>query len=160
MNLHNRQIFFQLVLLLILPIFLGSWVDDSTVDVYSGSIQYSDDNEYPVSHLSGNIEFYLSNYSGLGLDSNGYLINTQANSKIGFCRINGSEFSCRYNSLGGFQIQQSYYSGSSYRNVWISYNLTPDTVPTSFALPEFAIVFLVILVFFLVIIYLLSGGVL
>lgn len=160
MNLHNRYILFQLLLLFILPIFLGSWVDDSTVDVYSGSIQYSDDNSYPVTHLSGRIDFYLSSYSGLALDSNGYLINTQANSKIGFCRINGTEFSCRYNSLGGFQIQQSYYSGSSYRTAWISYNLSPDTVPTAFSLPEFAIVFLVILVFFLVIIYLLSGGVL
>lgn len=160
MNLHNRFILFQLLFLFILPIFLGSWVDDSTVDVYSGSIQFSDDNDYPVTHLSGRIDFYLSSYSGLGLDSNGFLINTQANSKIGFCRINGTEFSCRYNSLGGFQIQQSYYSGSSYRSVWISYDLTSDTVPTSFSLPEFAIVFLVILVFFLVVIYLLSGGVL
>lgn len=160
MNLYNRQILIPLVLLLILPIFLGSWVDDSTVDVYSGSIQYSDDNDHPVTHLSGRIDFYLSSYAGLGLDSNGFLINTQANSKIGFCRINGTEFSCRYNSLGGFQIQQSYYSGSSYKSAWISYDLIPDTVPTAFALPEFAIVFLVILVFFLVVIYLLSGGVL
>lgn len=122
--------------ILLLPLLLGGWVDPDTVDVFTGYAVKSD-NSYDVSDLSGSIQYYLTGYDGFCLDSNGYLFNSSSTARTGSCRTAaGYETECRFNARSGLQIQQTYYSNGIARTAWISYNLTPDTIPVSWSTTE------------------------
>lgn len=142
----------------ILTVFmLCSWVDPSTVDVYSAQITYSDSSGYPVSNLSGSIQFYLDDYRLLGYDSSGYLYNPTPDYKNGLALISGNTYTCRMAPNGGFQIQQSYYD-TYQRNVWVNYNLQSEIIPAGLTLPEYGIIFIVILLVILVVINICMRG--
>lgn len=150
---------FGILLLLLLTFYLSSWVDPSSVDVYHGSIQYADDGTYSVTHLSGDIQYWLSDYSGLSLDSSGFLISTKQVSRGGRALIGGTEYNIRFNSLSGLQIEQSYYYGSNLRTAYIDYNLTPvsaSDVPSSWSIPELSLIVVTVFVSF-VLIFLMLG---
>lgn len=134
-------------LLLILPIIFlcfSGFVDPHTVDVYTGDIQYVD-SEYNVTHLSGDIEYYFDDYTYVGLSSGGHLFNASNITVNGTAIIAGTEYNIRMQPRSGFEIQQTYYNNNVARSVWVSYNLTPDVIPSSWDLPELVPVFLVIL---------------
>ena len=149
-----------IVILCILSVLMMcSWVDPETVDVYNGQIVYVDTQNLNVTRLSGNIQYWLVDYHGISYDSSGHLFNSTNTIKLGTALINGIEYDVRVNSLGGFQIEQTYYAANNVqRTSWITYNLTPEVLPTNFNLPEFAIIAMFILVFLLVCINIVSKG--
>lgn len=134
-------------------LFLGSWVDPTSVDVYSGTLSYSDDQGYSVANLSGACQFFFEEYGSLALSS-GALYNTDSSIIQGRILVNGTEYQCRLNAFGGLSIYQSYLytsTTSSYRWAWISYNLIPDNgVPGSGSID--VLPFLFLLAFFMIII--------
>lgn len=139
-------------LLIILPILflcLCSFVDADTVDVYTGDISFID-SEYNVTRLSGNIEYYLDDYSYLGLSSGGHLFNASNITLNGTAIISGTEYNIRMQPRSGFEIQQTYITNNMTRTVWVSYNLTPDIIPSSWDVPQLAPVLLVILALIIV----------
>lgn len=147
------------VFLCIITIFmLCSWVDPQTVDVYSGTIRINNSSGYNVTNLSGDLQFYLDSYRQLGYDSWGYVYNPTPDYYNGLALISGTEYPCRMYPNGGFQIQQVYTTSGYDRNVWIDYQLSVPELPTGFSIPEFAIIFIAIAVFFLVAINLLIRG--
>lgn len=121
-----------------------SWVDPNTVDVYTGSIQYVS-SDYTVTQLSGSIQYFFDDYVHLALDSNGYLYNASEATVSGKALINGTEYNIQMLSLDGFQIQQTYVSNTVTRTTWVDYNLSPDVLPSSWELPELALIFLVVI---------------
>lgn len=139
-------------LLLLLPIvflcFCG-FVDPHTVDVYTGDIVFADD-DTNVTRLSGNIEYYFDDYTYVGLSSGGHLFNASSTTVSGTAMIGGTEYNIRMQPRSGFEIQQTYYSGTATRTVWVSYNLTPDVIPSSWDLPQLAPVLLVALALIIV----------
>lgn len=155
----NKSPLLFVPLILVFCFYLSSWVDPLTVDVYHGSIQYADDGSYSVPHLSGDIQFWLSDYSGLSLDSSGFLVSTKQISRGGRALIGGTEYSIRFNSLSGLQIEQSYYYGSTLRTAYIDYNLTPSSpsdVPSAWSIPELSLIAVTVFVSF-VLIFLMLG---
>lgn len=154
--LDNRL---AVIALVILCIMLCSWVDPQTVDTYTGTIQYADTQGYAVTQLSGNIDYYLANYYNIGVADSGYLVNADANVKSGRALIGGTEYDVRFNSLGGFAIEQTYTTNGYTRTAWINYNLYPDIVPSDLSVPELGIIMAVILVFLLVAINIIMRGV-
>lgn len=147
------------VCLLIFTLSLCSWVDPSTVDVYRGSISFADTSGYDVVHLSGDIQYWLSDYSGLSLSDAGYVVSTKAVSRSGTALIGGVEYPIRFNSLSGLQIEQTYYYGTTLRTVYVNYNLTPASpadVPSGLSLPEVSLLAVTVIVFF-VLIFLMLG---
>lgn len=161
-KLLNQRSKIQILLLCImLPLFLGSWVDGSSIDVYTGTIQYADTNGYNVANLSGSISFYLSSYDDLALNESGYLVSAAPSVISGrLLTSQGAEFPCRFSAFSGFQIEQSYYYNGTYeRTTWIDYNLTPDTLPLQLSVPELSIVAVVFVLFILVAIIIIGRGV-
>lgn len=147
-----------LLLLLIVPLWLCSWVNEDTVDVYSG-YAYMNPSDYSVTNLGGRVRFYLSSYEGFGLSDSGYLINAGSSQRSGYLIApNGGEYPCRFAVNGGLEIQQTYFFNNYERTVWISYNLVPDLVPAAFTLPEFSLIAVTILVFILCAIMIISRG--
>lgn len=134
----------KLLVLIPLIFIFCSWVDPNTVDVYTGNI-YFKSASYDVTQLSGNIEYFFEDTVYLGLDSSGYLYNTSGTSVSGLARINGVEYNIQIPSLGGLQIQQTYYSNNYERTTWVNYNLEPDVLPSAWELPELSLIFLVII---------------
>lgn len=125
---------------------LCSFVDSSLVDVYTGSISYLG-SDYVVTDLSGSIQYYLTDYDDISLDSNGMLYNIGSNTIYGCASIGGTDYSIRLNSLSGLQIQQSYYTNGYLRSVWIDYDLVPHQLPVS---SDPAALYLILLVFFVI----------
>lgn len=109
---------------------LCSWVDPETMDVYSGSTVKTDFT-YETTNLSGSAQYYLSSYDGIALDDGGHLYNSSAVTINGRILTSYGEFSLRLPSLSGAQIYQEYVTGTSVRSTWVSYNLTPDKLPSS-----------------------------
>lgn len=159
MIMHNRLLMLLCLFLFVLPVLLGGWVDPTTADVYSANIVYADTNGYSVTNLSGPVTFYLSSYSGLIYDDKGAMINSQANSKIGFINTGSGVYDCRVTSMGGFQVSQTYYYGSTLRTVWIDYDIYPTVLPTSYSLPEFSMIYLVFVLFIIASISVIMRGV-
>lgn len=119
--------------LVILPVFLCnlcSWVDPDTMDVFDASIVKTDFT-YETTNLSGSAQYYLSSYDGIALDESGHLYNSSSVTINGRILTPYGEFSLRLPSLSGAQIYQEYVTGTSVRSTWVSYNLTPDALPSS-----------------------------
>lgn len=134
-------------LILLLPflfLFLCSFVDPHTVDVYSGNIKFVS-SEYSVTQLSGSIEYYLDDYTYVGLSSGGHLFNSSGTAVYGTGIVNGTEYNIRMQARSGFEIEQSYIHNNYTRSVWVSYNLTPDVIPSSWDVVQLAPLFLVII---------------
>lgn len=119
-----------MLLLVILPLALGGWVDPNTINVYSGSALKTD-YTYETTNLSGNVQYYLTTYDGICLDSSGRLYNSTGSAINGRVLTSYGEFQCRLPSLSGFQIYQEYVTGDYVRSTWVSYNLTPDELPST-----------------------------
>lgn len=139
---------FILILPLIL-LFTCSWVDRDTIDTYYGSIVFLE-SSYDVSNLSGDIEYYLTSYANIGLSDDGSLLNGSPNVVKGYALINGVQYSIQIPSNGGLQIQQEYLSNMTYRTTWVSYDLYPEVIPSSFSLSDLAPIFVVFLLFILI----------
>lgn len=121
------------ILLCCIPIILCnlcSWVDPDTMDVFSASIVKTD-YTYETTNLSGSAQYYLSSYDGIALDDGGHLYNSSNVTINGRILTSYGEFNLRLPSLSGAQIYQEYVSGTSVRSTWVSYNLTPDELPSS-----------------------------
>lgn len=134
-------------ILLFLPVLflcLCSFVDPHTVDVYEGDLQYVS-SDYDVVRLSGNISYYLDDYSYIGLSSGGHLFNASGDTVNGTGIVNGTEYNIRLQARSGFEIEQTYTINNYTRTTWVQYNLTPDVIPSSWDLPELAPVLLVVL---------------
>lgn len=139
-------------LLIILPlIFLMfcSFVDPATVDVYEGDIQFVS-STYDVTRLSGNIEYYLDDYTIIGLSSGGHLFNASGDTVNGTAIIGGTEYNIRLQARSGLEIEQVYYNNNVQRTTWVSYNLTPDIIPSQFQAPDITIMLIFVIVFVLV----------
>lgn len=147
-----------LLFLTVIVLFLCSWVNPDTVDVYTG-YAYMVPSDLPVLNLGGNIKYYLSSYEGFGLSDDGYLINAGSSQRSGYLIApNGGEYQCRFSVNNGLQIYQNYTTSGYERWAWVDYNLVPDLVPAAFTLPEFAMVLVTILVFILLSILIISRG--
>lgn len=118
-----------IIALIISVLFICSWVDPRTVDIYDADI-FIYDNTYGVTDLSGSIQFFLHSYDGLAFSDSGYVYNTLGSNITGRALINGSEYSIRINSFGGLSVQQTYYNGYE-RTVWQTYNMTMSKLPGS-----------------------------
>lgn len=147
-----------IILCMLSILMLCSWVDPSSVDVYSGTISINNTTGYTVANLSGSVEFYLDNYRQLGYDSSGYVYNPTPDYYNGLALISGNQYPCRMAPNAGFQIQQVSVSTGYDRNVWVDYNLSVTELPTGFSVPEFSIIFIAISCFLLIAINLLSKG--
>lgn len=119
-----------ILLLCLLPLILGAWVDPDTINVYSGSAVKTDFT-YETTNLSGSVQYYLTTYDGICLDASGYLYNSSGTTINGRILTGYGEFQCRLSSLGGLQIYQEYVTGTSVRSTWVSYNLRPDELPST-----------------------------
>lgn len=138
---------------------LCSWVDPNTVDVYSGSIVKTDFTQN-TANLSGQIQYFVSGYNGFCLSENGILWNTSNTARTGYMlTYNGVQYECRFPAGGGFQIYQSYQQNTTTRWVWVSYDLTPDEVPTVYGLVEYALILIASIVMILVAVIVISRGV-
>lgn len=146
------------LLLCLIPLWLCSWVNEDTVDVYTGTASINPV-DVPVTNLGGRVRFYLSSYEGFGLSSSGYLINAGSAQRTGYLLApNGGEYPCRFSVNSGLEIQQTYIQNNYERSVWVSYNLKPDIVPSWFTLPEIALITITILVFILAAVLIISRG--
>lgn len=134
-------------------VILCSWVDPDTIDVYSGTAVKTD-YTYETTNLSGSVQYYLTTYDGICLDDSGHLYNSSGSNISGRILTSYGEFSCRVSSLGGMQIYQEYVTGTSVRSTWVSYDVTPDELPSdndsSPIVAFFAILAVLILVFVVV----------
>lgn len=149
---------FLLIAFLTLPLILGSWVDPSTIDVYSGMIQRYD-YTYDVTDLSGYIDYYLISYDDFCLDSNGYLFNASSSTSSGSLRTAaGAEYEIRFTSRSGLEIQQAYTSSGYQRTAWIGYNLVPEDLPIAFTVSEFSIVAIAVILFIISALVIISRG--
>lgn len=110
-------------------VILCSWVDPDTIDVYSGTAVKTD-YTYETTNLSGSVQYYLTTYDGICLDDSGHLYNSSGSNISGRILTSYGEFSCRVSSLGGMQIYQEYVTGTSVRSTWVSYDVTPDELPS------------------------------
>lgn len=147
-----------LIIMCILPLWLCSWVNEDTVDVYTG-YAYMNPSDYAVTNLGGSVRFYVSSYEGFGLSDAGYLINAGSAQRTGYLIArDGVEYPCRFSVNGGLEIQQPYWSNNYERTAWISYNLRPDIVPSWFTLPEIALITVTIVVFIMAAVLIISRG--
>lgn len=148
-----------LLLVLTLPLILGSWVDPDTIDVYSGYAMINNTSGYSVTDLTGDIEYYLTGYTGICLDDRGYLYNSSAVVLYGEIETSsGVSYECRFPTKGYLQIEQEYTSSGYTRTAWIDYYLLPDVVPTPYTVVEFGIVVVAIVVFIMSAILIISRG--
>lgn len=143
---------------LLVPL-LCSWVDPTTVDVYTAQINKTDFT-YSTANLSGNIDYFVSGYNGFCLSENGILWNTSNTARTGYMlTANGAQYECRFPAGGGFQIYQSYVSNNMTRWVWVSYDLTPDEVPSVYGLLEYSLILIAAIVIILVAVIIIGRGV-
>lgn len=146
------------LVLCLIPLWLCSWVNEDTVDVYTGTA-YMVPSDYAVTNLGGSVRFYVSSYEGFGLSSSGYLINAGSSQRSGYLLArDGQEYPCRFSVNGGLEIQQPYYQNNMQRTAWVSYNLVPDVVPSWFTLPEIALITITIVVFIMTAVLIISRG--
>lgn len=146
------------LVLCLVPLWLCSWVNEDTVDVYTGTASINP-TDVPVANLGGRVRFYLSSYDHFGLSSSGYLINAGSTQRTGYLLApNGGEYPCRFSVNGGLEIQQTYVLNNYERTVWVSYNLLPDVVPSWFTLPEIALITITIVVFIMTAVLIISRG--
>lgn len=138
-----------LIILPLLVLFMCSWVDPDTIDTYDGSIVFVS-SDYDVTRLSGRIEYYLMDYGHLGLSDDGSLLNGSSSTISGVALINGTEYSIRFSSNGGLQIQQYYTYNSITRSTWVDYKLYSDVIPTPFSYSDLAPIFVFFLVFMII----------
>lgn len=146
------------ILLLMLPLILGSWVDPSVTDVYNAQIYYVS-SDYDVNRLSGRVQFYLNDYDNISLNEGGYLYNAGPSTYSGEVNINGLRYPCRLNSLSELQIQQNYTLNGYTRTTWVNYHCVPDVVPQNFSLPEYALVFVVFVIILILSVSVIGRGV-
>lgn len=139
-------------IILLIPflfLFLCSFVDPSTIDVYEGNIQFVS-SEYNVTRLSGDITYYLDGYNVVGLSSGGHLFNASDDVLNGTAIIGGNEYNIRLQARSGLEIEQTYTFNNYTRSTWVQYNLTPDIIPSQFQAPDITIMLLFVVVFILV----------
>lgn len=110
-----------LLAVFVLCLFLCSWVDPATVNVYSGTLRGSG------LYNGFQIQYYVNDSSHLGLSSAGYLVSTDRYTVSGRGLINSYEFPIRFDPDSGFQMQDG--------TTWVSYNLEPLSVPSHFPFP-------------------------
>ena len=130
------------ILLIMLPLILGSWVDPSVTDVYDAQIYYVS-SDYDVTRLSGRVEYYLNDYEHITVNEGGYLYNAGPSTYSGEININGLRYPCRLTSLSELQIQQNYTSNGYTRSTWVNYHCVPDIIPQSSSLADYALIFVV-----------------
>lgn len=130
------------ILLIMLPLILGSWVDPSVTDVYDAQIYYVS-SDYDVTRLSGRVEYYLNDYEHITVNEGGYLYNSGPSTYSGEININGLRYPCRLTSLSELQIQQNYTSNGYTRSTWVNYHCVPDIIPQSNSLADYALIFVV-----------------
>lgn len=130
------------ILFIMLPLILGSWVDPSVTDVYDAQIYYVS-SDYDVTRLSGRVEYYLNDYEHITVNEGGYLYNAGPSTYSGEININGLRYPCRLTSLSELQIQQNYTSNGYTRSTWVNYHCVPDIIPQSNSLADYALIFVV-----------------
>lgn len=138
---------FYLLFFLIPLLFLSlcSFVDDETIDVYTGDIVFVSSTN-SVERLSGDITYYLDNYDDICLTTGGGLFNGSNNAYNGTALIGGVEYNIRFNARSELQIQQAYYSSGYERTEWVNYILYPDVVPSEYEFTDLSIIFIFIAV--------------
>lgn len=157
--MNAKRLLALLCCALVSVLMLCSWVDPNTVDVYTGSVVKTDFTQN-TSNLSGQIQYFVSGYNGFCLSENGILWNTSNTARTGYMlTANGVQYECRFPAGGGFQIYQSYVQNTTTRWVWVSYDLTPDEVPTVYGLVEYALILIAAIVMILVAVIVISRGV-
>lgn len=119
-----------IILCILLTLFLGSWVDPNTIDVYDAQI-YIYDKHQSVTDLSGDIQYFLHDYDGICYSSNGYIYNSNGSAITGRALIRGTEYNIRLDSFGGLSVYQPYYQNNVERWHWQPYNMVDDQIPGS-----------------------------
>lgn len=142
-----KKRFLLIFFVFLLPLWLGSWFSPTSSDQFSGILVYSDSSVDPVTILSGNAVFIFPDNPDFVLTESGSLFNL-GESISGFVQVNGVQYSARFQSRSGLQIEQDVrYNISSVRSSWVSYNLYPNKFPSSMSVSEYGLIFISVSVF-------------
>lgn len=140
-----RSLKFMFVLLFIVNCILNmvAWVDESSIDVYTGQIATGQFAGYQC-------KYYLNDYIGIGRSSAGYLITTD-HSKQGKIMINSYEAEI---ALSPDQPAKMLFNGS-----WQDIQIVPDQLPASMPFPVFIGLFAVLLLLAVILLMFIGRGV-
>lgn len=137
---------FILIFLFIINCFLNmvAWVDESTIDVYTGTIASGQFAGYQC-------KYYLNDYYGIARSGGGYLISTD-HSKQGKLLINSFETEF---TLSPDQPAKMMLNGS-----WVDFEIVPDQMPAAMPFPVFIGMFAVLLILAIILLMFIGRGVL
>lgn len=147
-----------ILLLLILSLYLCSFVNPSSTDTFTGTIIFNQ-SEYPVVHLSGEAEFAFSDYSDFVLNDSGFLYNLSSSTKSGLMELNGNTYEVRFQSHDELQVRQTYSSSSSTRNTWVDYHLRADRLPSDLSFGDILFISLTVITILMAGLLILQKGV-
>lgn len=139
-----KKSFVLILLLTILSLYLCSFVNPSSTDIFTGTIIFNE-SEYPVTHLSGSADFAFPDYSDFVLNDSGFLYNLGSSTKSGLMELNGNTYEVRFQSHDELQVRQTYTSSSSIRSTWVSYHLRADRLPSDLSFGDILFISLTVI---------------
>ena len=147
-----------ILLLLILSLYLCSFVNPSSTDIFTGTIifNYSDK---PVVHLSGEAEFVFPDYSDFALSDSGFLYNLSSATKSGLMKLNGTTYEVRFTTHGELEVLQTYSTSSSTRDTWVDYHLRADRLPSDLSFGDILFISLTVITILMAGLLILQKGV-
>lgn len=147
-----------ILLIVILSLYLCSFVNPSSTDTFTGTIIFNE-SDYPVTQLSGFAYFAFPDYSDFVLNDSGFLYNLSSSTKSGLMELNGNTYEVRFQSHGELQVQQTYTYSSSTRSTWVSYHLRADRLPSALSFGDILFISLTVITIILAGLLILQKGV-
>lgn len=122
----------------------SGFVSSDTYPVCSGSVYLVPGQSYtPQTTLSGLVEFYFNSYEGLIVDENGYLANMSTVQLTGELRVGSAVYPIRISAGASvIQVQQLRSGSMQQSSSWFSYDLVPQSLPSSMSLSAISLVYI------------------
>lgn len=146
------------LILLIIPLWLCSFVRPDSADTFTGTISFVSCPQ-SVTRLSGEADFAFPDCSDFALTESGFLYNLSQSQKSGLMDLNGRTYEVRFTSHNELEVQQDYIQNNFTRQTWATYHLRSDRLPSDLSISEIAIISVSILCVLAVGVLILQKGV-